>query len=90
MFVEKMHVASVHYAVIKFEDTVLLTDIIFPACKSLANVSIFIWKNGETQEDAELIAYSDDISKKTLVLSNIVKPPAANFMKVISFTFIIC
>ena len=82
MVVEKMHVSSIHYAVLEFENTVLLTDIIFPPCKALASISISVWKQGETQEEGKLIAYSDEINQKALVLSNIVKPLTARFMKV--------
>ena len=82
MIVEKMHVASIHYAVLEFEETVLLTDIIFPPCKPLASVSISIWKSGESPEDGKVIAYSDEISKKALVQSSIVKPLTAKYLKV--------
>ena len=77
-----MHVASIHYAVLEFEETVLLTDIIFPPCKPLASVSISTWENGESPEDGRIIAHSEEISKKALVLSGIVKPLTAKYLKV--------
>ena len=87
MIVEKMHVASIHYAVLEFEETVLLTDIIFPPCKPLASVSISTWEIGESPEDGKIIAYSDEISKKALVMSSIVKPLTVKYLKVKNYYF---
>lgn len=77
-----MHVYSMHYAVLDFKSTVLLSDLTFPPCKALASITIYAWDAGQTSDSAKVVAYSDEISRKALVLSNVVPPVSLQYIKV--------
>ena len=82
MIVDKMLLLSMHYVILDFQTEVYLSDLIFPPCKALASVTVCIWENGQTQDDARVIAFNDQINRKALILSNMVKPVSLRYMKV--------
>ena len=82
LLVGKMHIYSVHYAILDFKREVYLTDLIFPPCGSLSGITITAWCISEKSEDAFLLVSSEDINKKALVMSNLVAPMKLRYMKV--------
>ena len=77
-----MHVYSVHHAILDFHGDVFLTDVIFPPCKSLASVTLIGWGSNGTPEDGGVLAFTDEINKNALVISNLVTPIKLRYIKV--------
>ena len=87
-----MHLSSWHYVILDFQAPVLLTDFIIPPCKALGSIMISIW--GTAPELEHVIAYSDEISSKALIMSNLVEPISLQYLKVCFYNyfsiFIVC
>ncbi|XP_065681736.1 uncharacterized protein LOC100214758 isoform X1 [Hydra vulgaris] len=81
MVVEKMHLSSWHYVVLDFQSPVLLTDFLIPPCKALSSITLSIL--GTNQEVNRVIAYSDEISSKALIMSNLVEPITLQYLKIL-------
>ena len=82
LIIDMMHLYSWHYAVIDFKSPVLLTDIIIPPCKALASLTISYWQAGEDQMQAEVLAHSEEIGMKAVVMSNIIPSISCQYIKV--------
>uniref|UniRef100_A0A7M5TZX2 UBC core domain-containing protein n=2 Tax=Clytia hemisphaerica TaxID=252671 RepID=A0A7M5TZX2_9CNID len=83
LLVDKMHVYSVHYAIIDFKVPIYLTDLVIPPCKALSSITLTSWENDQDPEDGQVVASSEVINKHALVISNLVQPVKLRFLKIV-------
>ncbi|CAH0383910.1 unnamed protein product [Bemisia tabaci] len=79
--IERMHSGARRFVVLDLGATVLLTDILIPACAELLSLSIDIWIKGEDVDGQRLIL-ATDIGSKTLIMSDIQPPPLCRYLKI--------
>ena len=82
LVVERMHAAAQHFAVIDFQRPINLTDVIIPPCASLASISIYAWKESQTEKEATHVMTSHEISQKALILTDIIPTIRCKYLKV--------
>lgn len=64
-----------------FGKSILLTDLIIPACPDLVSLSVDIWTEGE-EIDGQRLVVSTDIWCLSLVMNDLLPPPTCRFLKV--------
>lgn len=82
LVVERMHAAAQHFAVIDFQRSVSLTDVLIPLCESLSSISVYAWKENQTEKEAFHVVTSNDIGETALVLTDIIPPVKCQYLKV--------
>ena len=79
-----MHAAAQHFAVIDFQRPVNLTDVFIPPCESLSSISLYAWKEQQTEKEAVHVITFNKISEKVLILTDIIPSIKCRYLKVIS------
>lgn len=79
--VDRMHSGARRHVTLDFGETIVLTDILIPACIDLASLTIDVWSFGE-EIDAVRIVTASDIGNKNLVLNDLQPPALCQYMKV--------
>ncbi|KAK3576772.1 hypothetical protein CHS0354_014586 [Potamilus streckersoni] len=80
LVVERMHSGARRFVILDFGKSILLTDVIIPACADLASLSIDVWVQQEEVDGQRLIVASD-IGSRSLVMNDIMPPPVCRFLK---------
>ncbi|XP_066259587.1 baculoviral IAP repeat-containing protein 6 isoform X2 [Euwallacea similis] len=79
--VDRMHSGARRHVTLDFGDSVLLTDILIPACPDLMTLTIDVWLFGEEIDSVRLVS-AGDIGTKNLVLNDLQPPPLCQYMKI--------
>ena len=82
LVVERMHAAAQHFAVIDFQRPVVLTDVLIPPCESLSSLSVYAWKEHQTENEAVHVVTYNEISEKILILTDIIPSIKCRYLKV--------
>ena len=82
LVVERMHSAAQHFAVIDFQRPISLTDVLIPPCESLSSISIYAWKERQTEKEAFHVVTSNEIGEKALVLTDVIPSIKCQYLKV--------
>ena len=89
LVVDRMHAAAQHFAVIDFQRPVNLTDVLIPPCESLSSISLYAWKEHQTEKEAVHVVTYSEIAEKVLVLTDIIPSIKCRYLKVLYFVLLI-
>uniref|UniRef100_A0A1I8JEL6 Baculoviral IAP repeat-containing protein 6 n=1 Tax=Macrostomum lignano TaxID=282301 RepID=A0A1I8JEL6_9PLAT len=81
LVVDRMHPGARRFVILDFGHSVLLTDVLIPACSDLGSISVTVWNRSE-EIDSLRLAVSTDIGSHPLVLTDLYPPPLCRFLKV--------
>ncbi|KAK6180714.1 hypothetical protein SNE40_008714 [Patella caerulea] len=81
LVIERMHSGARRFVTLDFGKSVLITDIVIPACGDLASLSIDVWIQGE-EIDGQRLVVASDIGIRTLIMNNIMPPPVCRYLKI--------
>jgi len=84
LVVERMHAAAQHFAVIDFQRPVVLTDVLIPPCESLSSLSVYAWKEHQTENEAVHVVTYNEISEKILILTDIIPSIKCRYLKIVA------
>lgn len=79
--VDRMHSGARRFVTIDFGYPILLTDLVIPSCNDLTSMTIDAWCFDE-DSDMVRLAVSQDISIKSLILSDLQPPPVCRYLKI--------
>ncbi len=84
MNIDSLRSGAAYSAIIKFSNTVALTDLSIPATSYMTSVSVDVWRGegAEQEGEGERVAHSTEIRDKSLMLGNLMPPPICNYAKV--------
>lgn len=79
--VDRMHSGARRFVTIDFGYPILLTDLVIPSCNDLTSMTIDVWCFDEDYDMVRL-AVCQDISIKSLILSDLQPPPVCRYLKI--------
>uniref|UniRef100_A0A8C4Q1J4 Dual E2 ubiquitin-conjugating enzyme/E3 ubiquitin-protein ligase BIRC6 n=1 Tax=Eptatretus burgeri TaxID=7764 RepID=A0A8C4Q1J4_EPTBU len=81
MVIERMHAGARRFVTLDFGRSVLLTDVLIPACPDLSSLAVDIWARGEEVDGCRLVM-APDIGTHALILHDLLPPPICRFVKI--------
>ena len=89
MYIDMLQSGQVYSAVLRFNQSVLLTDLSVSTNSSMGCVSVDVWGGGGEGE-AVRVAQCTEIQERNLMLGSLTPPPLCQFVKVGGYMYIQC